>query len=126
MKTASTIARLLLGLIFVVFGLNFWLHFLPVPPPAEGSAAANFMFAMYGSGYLTVVKVLEVAGGLMLLSGRFVNLGLAILGPIVLNIALYHVFLVEGGYAMPAVLGVLSLVALAGRTEFRAALLSQK
>ena len=126
MKLASTIARLLLGLIFVVFGLNFWLHFIPLPPPAEGSAAASFMFAMYGSGYLTVVKVLEVTGGLLLLSGRFVNLALATLGPIVLNIALYHVFLVQGGYPMAIVLGVLSLVALAGRPDFRAALFSQK
>lgn len=126
MKLASTIARLLLGLIFVVFGLNFWLGFIPIPPFPEGSQAGAFMGAMYLTGFLTVVKVLEVVGGLLLLSGRFTNLALAILGPIVINIALFHVFLVGGGYAMPALIGVLSLVALAGRKDFTGALLAIK
>lgn len=74
MKHIPTLARLLLGLIFVVFGLNMWLHFIPIPPPPEGPAK-DFMFAIYGTGFLTVVKVLEVLGGLLLLSGRFTNLG---------------------------------------------------
>ena len=123
MKHAPTIARLLLGLIFTVFGVNMWLHFIPIPPPPEG-AAKDFMFALYGSGYLTVVKVLEVTGGLLLLSGRFVNLALALIGPIVVNIALYHVFLVKGGYPMVIILSVLSLVALLGRKDFRNALMA--
>jgi uncharacterized membrane protein YphA (DoxX/SURF4 family) len=123
MKHAPTIARLLLGLIFTVFGVNMWLHFIPIPPPPEG-AAKDFMFALYGSGYLTVVKVLEVTGGLLLLSGRFVNLALALIGPIVVNIALYHVFLVKGGYPMVIILSVLSLVALLGRKDFRNALIA--
>ena len=74
----------------------------------------------------TFVKVLELAGGLLLLSGRFVNLALAFIGPIVVNIALYHFFLEQGGYPLPIALGVLSLVALAGRSDFKAALLNQK
>jgi len=123
MKHAPTIARLLLGLIFTVFGVNMWLQFIPIPPPPEG-AAKDFMFALYGSGYLTVVKVLEVTGGLLLLSGRFVNLALALIGPIVVNIALYHVFLVKGGYPMVIILSVLSLVALLGRKDFRNALIA--
>ena len=84
------------------------------------------MFAIYGSGYLTVVKVLEVAGGLLLLSGRFTSLALTLVGPVVVNIALYHFFLVKGGYAMPVVLGVLSLVALAGRKDFLSAIFAAK
>jgi uncharacterized membrane protein YphA (DoxX/SURF4 family) len=84
------------------------------------------MFAIYGSGYLTVVKVLEVTGGLLLLSGRFTNLALTLLGPVVVNIALYHFFLVKGGYEMPVVLGVLSLVALSGRKDFLSTLFSAK
>lgn len=120
------IARYLLGLLFLVFGLNFWLGFIPVPPPAEGSPAAAFMGALYGSGFLTVVKILEVLGGALLLSGRFVNLALAWLGPIVVVIALYHLFLVKGGYPMALVLGVLSLTALAGRRDFVDALFARK
>ncbi|MDZ4288236.1 MAG: hypothetical protein U0984_09765 [Prosthecobacter sp.] len=126
MKIASTIARLLLGLLFVIFSLNFWLHFIPVPPPPEGSLAAGFMGAIYMSGYLTFVKVLELTGGLLLLSGRYVNLALALLGPIVVNIVLFHVFLAKGGYPLPAVMGVLALVALAGRADFKNALWAAK
>lgn len=126
MKTASTIARLLLGLIFVVFGLNFWFKFAPIPPFPEGSPAAAFMGAMYATGFLTVVKVLEVVGGLFLLTGRFTNLGLAILGPIVLNIALFHFLIVQGVYEMSVFIGVLSLIALAGRKTFLDALLAAK
>lgn len=122
MKLIPTGARLLLGLIFVVFSLNFWIGFLDVPTPPDGSKAAAFMGALYSSGFLTVVKVLELIGGLLLLSGRFVNLGLVILGPIVINIILYHVFIVQGGYPMSILLGVLSVAALFGRADLRAVL----
>lgn len=125
MKHIPTIARLLLGLIFTVFGANMWLQFIPIPPPPEGPAA-SFMFAIYGSGYLTVVKVLEVVGGVLLLSGRFTNLALTLVGPVVVNIALYHFFLVKGQYAMPVVLGVLSLVALSGRKDYLRTLFAAK
>ena len=126
MKLASTIARYLLGLIFVVFSLNFWLHFMPIPMPPEGSNAANFMGAIYMSGFLTVVKVLELVSGLLLLAGKFINLALAILGPIVINIVLYHVVILGAGYGMAVVLCVLALVALLSRKEFLGSLLAAK
>ncbi len=126
MKHIPTAARYLLGLLFVVFAANFWLKFLPVPSPPEGSQAAAFMGALYMSGFLTVVKVLELLGGILLLSGRFVNLALAVLGPIVVVIGLYHFFLVKGGYPMAIGLGVLSLAALAGQRGFVKELLAQK
>ena len=125
MKHIPTIGRLVLGLIFTVFGANMWLHFIPIPPPPEGPAK-DFMFAIYGTGFLTVVKVLEVAAGLLLLSGRFTNLALVLIGPVVVNIGLYHFFLVKGGYEMPVVLGVLSLVTLLSRKGLVTALFAAK
>jgi len=93
MKHATLIARNLLGLAFVVFGLNFFLKFLPNPAPT--GLAAQFMGALAPSGYLAVVKVLEIVGGLALLSKRFAPIGLVILGPIVANILLYDLFLAK-------------------------------
>ncbi len=124
MKHIPNIARYLLGTLFVIFSLNFWLHFIPIPSPEEGSLAAGFMGALYMSGFLTVVKLLELLGGILLISGRFVNLALAVLGPIVVVIGLYHLFILEGGYPMAALLGVLAIVALSGRRDFVNALLS--
>ena len=91
---------------------------MPIPFPAEGSLAANFIGALYLSGFLTAVKILEVLGALLLLAGRFINLALAVIGPIVVVICLYHLFLVKGGYPMVAVLALLSLTTLAGRPGF--------
>lgn len=126
MKYIPLIARYLLGVIFVVFSLNFWLHFIPMPSPEEGSLAAGFIGALYMSGFLAIVKVLELLGGILLLAGRYVNLALAVLGPIVVVIVLYHLFILEAGYPMAGLLGVLSIIALAGRREFVTSLVSPK
>lgn len=110
MKTVTTIVASLLGLIFVVFGLNFWLQFLPVPPPPEGSPAAAFIGAMYGSGYLAVVKAIEVLGGIALLVPRFRRLGIILIAAVVFNIVTFHVaFFGWGSLVDPVVL--FSLVA---------------
>ncbi len=99
-------ARILLGLIFFVFGLNFFLNFIPPHPMPE--AAGAFAGALFASGYLFVVlKVVEVASGLLLLTGRFVTLALALLAPIVVNIVLFHAFLAPSG--LPIALLVLAL-----------------
>ena len=75
MKIATIIVRLLLGLMFVVFGLNFFLNFIPAPPPKPGLAADYFkVFA--ASGYMYVVGALQLLSGLLLLIGRFVPLAL--------------------------------------------------
>lgn len=126
MKYIPLIARYLLGVLFVIFSLNFWLHFIPIPSPAEGSLASGFIGALYGSGFLAVVKVFELLGGLLLLSGRYVNLALAVLGPIVVVIVLYHLLILEGGYPMAGLLGTLAIVALSGRREFITSLVSSK
>src|SRR5450432_215947 len=95
-KHLPTAARLFLGLVFTVFGLNFFLHFLPTPPPPPRAAA--FGGALFGSGYFfPLLKTTEVLAGLLLLSGRFVTLALAILAPIVINIVGFHLFLAPSG-----------------------------
>src|SRR5438874_11410726 len=78
MKIATIVARILLGLMFVVFGLNFFLNFIPAPPPSPGLAADYFkVFA--ASRYMYVVGALQLLSGLLLLIGRFVPLALTIL-----------------------------------------------
>lgn len=98
MKLASNIVAGLLGLIFIVFGLNFFFHFIATPLPPEGSPAAAFIGAMYATGYLKLVKILEIVGGLLLVLPRLRNLGLIIIGAIVFNIACIHQFLLPAPY----------------------------
>lgn len=80
MKIVILIARLLLGLIFVVFGLNGFLNFLSMGPPPTG-LAGQFIGALFASHYYGVIAGLQIAGGLLLLVNRFVPLGLVLLGP---------------------------------------------
>ena len=111
MKYVIIIARVLLGLAFVVFGANAFLHFFGPVPEIPGQAGA-FMTALIGSGYMYVIAVLQVLGGLCLLLGpRFVPLGLTLLGPVIVNIVLYHVFLYPDpkGFVVPVVVSVLAL-----------------
>lgn len=97
MKNKSTlIAGGLLGLVFVVLGSNFFLNFISNPPLEQGSPPAVFMGAMYASGYLTLVKVLEILGGLLVAIPKTRNFGLLILGPIIVNILAFQIFLVGG------------------------------
>lgn len=99
MKTQSTITTVvagLLGLLFLVFGLNFFLQFMPVPPPPEGSPPAAFLGSMYGSGYLAFVKILEIIGGIALAVPATRRLGLLLLGPVIVNILAFGVFFTRG------------------------------
>jgi len=111
MKIATIIARSLLGLIFVVFGLNMFLNFIPMPPLPEGPAT-NFMTALFVSHYLYVVGALQVAGGALLLIGRKVPLGLTLLGPVIVNILLFHLLLDPAGLPMAIIVSGLALIVL--------------
>jgi len=94
-------ARVVLGLIFFVFGLNGFLHFLPQPPMTGAPAA--FVGALVSSGYvLALLKATEVAAGLLLLAGVFVPLALTLLAPVIVNIVAFHVFLAPGNYPVVA------------------------
>ena len=112
MKYATIAGRLLLAAIFIVFSLNFWLHFLPMPPPPADSPLALFMGALYPTGYLAAVKVLELLGGILVATGRFTAAGLLILGPIVLNILFVDVFLTKAFNPASALAAVLALFVL--------------
>lgn len=107
----ALIAGGLLGLVFVIFGLNFFLKFLPVPSPPADSAAAAFMGAMFTTGFLTLVKVLEIIGGILVAIPKTRNFGLLILGPIVVNILFFNILIAPGGWTKPPVILVTVLAA---------------
>jgi hypothetical protein len=108
MKYAILITRILLGLVFAVFGSNPFLHFIPMPE-MHGLPGA-FMEAIIESGYIYAIAALQVLGGLCLLIGaRFVPLGLTLLGPVIVNIVLYHIFLDRNGLPMAIIISILSL-----------------
>ncbi|MEG9437045.1 hypothetical protein JAO29_12860 [Edaphobacter sp. HDX4] len=112
MKIAFTIARILLGLLFTVFGLNGFLHFIPMQPPT--GLAGQYMGALFVSHYLVVVFALQLAGGLLLLANRYVPLALLLLGPVVVNIVLFHSLLAPEGLPLAFVAALLWLIVFAG------------
>lgn len=112
MKLISTIAAALLGLAFIVFGLNFFFNFIPMPADPSPADAPHklFMAAMFPTGYLKFVKILEVIGGVLVIVPQVRNLGLLILGPIIVNILAFHVFLTKGaGLTDPPILVISGL-----------------
>ena len=118
MQNVVTIARILLGLLFVVFGSNIFLHFIPMPPPAA-SLAGDFSRALFQSHILHVVGGLQIAGGLLLLIGYFVPLGLTLLAPVIVNILLFHLLLEPKGLPLAIGVAVLALFLLwAHRANF--------
>jgi uncharacterized membrane protein YphA (DoxX/SURF4 family) len=107
-RIAPKAARIALGVIFFVFGLNGFLQFLPQPPAPEKALA--FLGALAATGYMfPLIKIVEVVGGALLLSNRFVPLALALVAPNVVNIVLFHAVLAPGG--LPVALFVLLLEA---------------
>lgn len=112
MKIVLTVARYLLGLLFVVFGLNGFLNFIPASPVPP--LAGQFFGALVQSHYMTVVFLLQLLCGLLLLAGRYVPLALAVLGPVIVNIVLFHIFMAPAGLPLALVATVLWLLAAYG------------
>lgn len=109
MKFVVIGARVVLGLIFVVFGLNGFFHFIPNPEMNE--PMTGLMTALGGTGYfMNVVKTVEVVSGLMILTGRFLPLGLILLAPVSVHIFFAHLFLDQAGLPMAIAIIVLQLV----------------
>jgi putative oxidoreductase len=109
MKIVTLIARILLGLIFVVFGLNKFLNFLPTGPMPPG-LAGQFAGALYVSHYIWVVGLIEVATGILLLINQYVPLALTLNGAVVVNIFLYHSFFDPKDLPLPIVVVILWLI----------------
>ena len=118
MRILVLIARILLGLLFLVFGLNGFLMFLPMGPMPTG-LAGQWVTALLQSHYALVVSALQIAGGALLLVNRYVPLGLTILGPIIFNIILYHLLLFHMGLGIAIVVAILwGIVAFYHRQAF--------
>ena len=121
-RYAQHTARVLLGLIFFVFGMNGFLQFIPPPPPeAFPAGAAAFSGAMMQTGYLLqLVAGVEVLVGALLLVNRFVPLALTLIAPVVVNIVLFHLYLSPMGTEIAFVVLALELfLAYRHRTAFR-------
>ena len=123
MKLAFHIAGGLLGLMFIVFGLNFFLKFIPMPAgPPEGSPPALLMGALIPTGYMAFVKVLEILGGVLVAVPKTRNFGLLVLGPIIVNILCFHIFITKGATLVDPVNILISALALfllwSGRSAF--------
>ena len=126
-KSISAIsARILLGLIYLVFGLNFFFHFLPTPP-SNGGVADAFTGGLFQSGYFfPMLKGLEVVLGAMLLIGLVVPLALVVLMPISINILLFHAFLTPGNSAMGIVIVLVHIYLAWSYRDYYKPLLSRK
>lgn len=108
MKITSVIARFLLGLIFLVFGLNGFLHFIPASMPS--GVAGQFVGALFVSNYLVVVFLFQLISAILLLSNRYVPLALTLLAPVIVNILLFHILMAPTGLVLAIIVAVLWIV----------------
>ena len=102
MKIVTIIARVLLGLAFTVFGLNFFLHFLPQPPPPPG-LAGDYIKVFVASGLANVIGAIQLLIGVLLLIGRFVPLALTMLAAMIFNILVFHILMEPAGIVPGAI-----------------------
>jgi putative oxidoreductase len=109
MKVTALIARILLGLVFFVFGLNGFLHFIPVKQMPSG-LAGQFSEVLFQSHYFYIVSALQVVGGALLLVNRYVPLAMVLLGPVIVNIFLFHLLMERSGLPLAIVVVILWLV----------------
>jgi putative oxidoreductase len=109
MKYLIHTVRILLGLGFVVFGSNIFFHFIPGSDQMPPGDAGLFAGLLMRSGYMYVVAALQLLGGICLLTGRLVPLGLILLGPVLVNIVLFHIFFAPEGIVVGAVFTVMAL-----------------
>lgn len=124
MKIASLIARLLMGLTFFVFGLNGFLRFIPAPPPT--GLAGQFAGILFTSHLYVVIFAVQVIGGLLLLVNRFVPLALIILGPVIVNIFFFHLFMAPSGLPLAIVVVALWVIVAMRNKKYLAGILTHR
>jgi putative oxidoreductase len=107
-KTVVLIARILLGAIFLVFGLNGFFQFIPAPPMA--GLAGEFTHALIASGYVYLVAGVQTIAGFLLLTNQFAPLALVLLGPEIVNILVFHLSMQPAGIAPGIVVTILWLI----------------
>src|ERR1700688_3762934 len=112
MRTASLIAQYLAGVFFLVFRLNGFLNFIPLPPP--GGIAGQFMGALYASHYLGVIFAFQVIAAVLLLLNRYVPLAVSILAPVIVNILVFHALMAPSGLPLAFFVAVLWAVIFVG------------
>ena len=109
-RHATPVARILLGLVFFVFGLDGFLHFIPQPTEPPSEPALSFAMGLVKSGYMfPLIKGTEVAVDALLLSNRYVAFALVLIAPVIVNIFAFHAFLAPSGVAIAAGLVVLEV-----------------
>jgi uncharacterized membrane protein YphA (DoxX/SURF4 family) len=124
MKIAILIARILLGLLFLVFGLNGFLNFIHGPMPT--GVAGQYLAVMGGTFYIHFVFAVQIVAGLLLLSGQFVPLALVLLGPVIINILLFHVSMQPSGLPPGLFAAVLWFIVFFGVRRAFAGIFAQK
>jgi len=124
MKIAVIIARILLGAIFLFFGLNAFLHFLPAQLPP--GLAGQFAGAMFQSHYILVVSGIQVISGVLLLVNRYVPFALTILGPVIVNILLFHFLLLPIGWQPGVLAAILWIILFIHYRQYFSGLFVQK
>ncbi|HVU07406.1 MAG TPA: DoxX family membrane protein [Verrucomicrobiae bacterium] len=110
MRYLTIIARILMGLTFLVFGLNGFFHFIPQPKDAMPPGAMDFFGALMKTGYMIpLIFTTQTLVGALLLLNCFVPLALALIAPVIVNIILFHVYLAPSGIPMAIVVLALEL-----------------
>jgi len=95
-KYPPIIAGVILGLLFIMAAVMFFFQLVEMPPPPEGSPSAMFFGAFGPTGYLTFIKTFELVGGIIVMIPRLRNFGLLLLGPVIVNILAFHIFVAGG------------------------------
>lgn len=125
MKIVALIARILIGLLFLIFGLNGFLQFIPMKTFPTG-LAGEFLTVLIQSHYVLFVSALQIAGGALLLVNRYVPLGLTLLGPVIVNILLYHATMDRAGLPLAIVVAILWCVVAYRERQYFSSLFVQK